>query len=77
MIDRSTKIILAVIAAGLWANFGLSLLTPSKALAESDLLGGLVRNYAASAGSDFSLIKKAILSIADGTCANKKLCGPV
>ena len=76
MIDKTTRILLILIAGALWANFAQSVFAPQPARAEQDLLGSLVKNYAGAAGSDFNIIKKAILSIADGTCANKKLCGP-
>jgi hypothetical protein len=52
------------------------LLKPNPALAEQDLLSSLVKNYTGSTAADFNIVKKAILSIADGTCTNKKLCGP-
>lgn len=65
-----------LIACALWADLAHSVLSPRSAKAEQDLLGSLVKSYAGAAGSDFNAIKKAILSIADGTCANKKLCGP-
>ena len=76
MIVKTSKVLLTLIACALWANLAQSVLAPQPAKAEQDLLGNLVKNYAGTAGSDFNVIKKAILSIADGTCANKKLCGP-
>jgi len=77
MIDKNLKPILVLIALGLWGNIFFLYFKPSPAAAEQDLLGGLVKNYASSAGAEVSAIKKAILSSADGTCPNKKLCGPV
>ncbi len=74
--DKISKTLLVVLAAGLWLNFIVMLLKPNPALAEQDLLSSLVKNYSGSTVSDFNIIKKAILSIADGTCTNKKLCGP-
>lgn len=76
VIDKSNRFFLMLIAFALWANLAHSVLSPRSAKAEHDLLGSLVKSYAGTAGSDFNAIKKAILSIADGTCANKKLCGP-
>jgi len=74
--DKISKTLLVVLAAGVWLNFIVMLLKPNPALAEQDLLSSLVKNYSGSTVSDFNIIKKAILSIADGTCTNKKLCGP-
>ena len=74
--DKISKTLLVVLAAGLWFNFIVMLLKPNPALSEQDLLSSLVKNYSGSTVSDFNIIKKAILSIADGTCTNKKLCGP-
>ena len=74
--DKISKTFLVVLAAGVWLNFIVMLLKPNPALAEQDLLSSLVKNYSGSTVSDFNIIKKAILSIADGTCTNKKICGP-
>ena len=74
--DKISKTLLVVLAAGVWLNFIVMLLKPNPALAEQDLLSSLVKNYSGSTVSDFNIIKKAILSIADGTCTNKTLCGP-
>ena len=75
MIDKTTRILLMLIAGALWANYAQSVFAPQPARAEKDLLGSLVKNYAGAAGSDFNVIKKAILSIADGTCGVWR-CGP-
>lgn len=73
--DKISKSLLVVLTVGIWLNFIVMLLKPNPALAEQDLLSSLVKNYTGSTTSDFNIIKKAILSIADGTCTNKKLCG--
>ncbi len=57
--DRSTKLILAAIAAGLWANAGVLVLRPSPAAAQDEHL---------------SSIAYAISSIASGVCSNRKIC---
>ena len=74
--DKISKTLLFILAAGIWLNLIVILLKPNPAFAEQDLLSNLVKNYTGSTTSDFSIVKKAILSIADGTCTNKKLCGP-
>jgi len=74
--DKISKTLLIILAAGIWLNFIVILFKPNPASAEQDLLSSLVKNYTGSTASDFNIVKKAILSIADGTCANKKLCGP-
>jgi hypothetical protein len=58
--DRFSKILLAIVAAGLWANVTISVLksTPAHADAESYL----------------SSIDSNIGRIARGTCSNSKLC---
>jgi hypothetical protein len=55
--DRTTKVLLAMIAAGLWANAAAPLI--QKARADSAVL-----HY----------IEEDLARIADGKCANKKLC---
>jgi hypothetical protein len=66
MIDRTTKILLAAIAFGLWANAGVPLLRATPAYAndqtEQSMLGHL------------QSIKDDIKSLVDGHCLNKKLC---
>ena len=74
--DKMSKTLLVILAVGIWLNFIVMLLKPNPALAEQDLLSSLVKNYTGSTAADFNIVKKAILSIADGTCTNKKLCGP-
>ena len=74
--DKISKFLLVILAAGIWLNFIVMFLKPNPARAEQDLLSNLGKNYTGSTASDFNIVKKAILSIADGTCTNKKLCGP-
>jgi hypothetical protein len=60
MIDRSTKILLGVIAAGLWANVLMPVLSPAPARA--DVEGSLSR------------IDSNIRALTSGVCINGKLC---
>jgi hypothetical protein len=60
MIDRTTKIILAAIAMGLWGNLFVSAfpVTPARA----------------GIGSDISDMAHDLHAIASGICVNGKLC---
>jgi hypothetical protein len=60
MIDRTSKIFLALIAAGLWANLAGPFLRPVSA--EQDYTGLLI-----NIGEDLRAIKK-------GICSNPKIC---
>jgi len=62
--DRTSKIIFSVIAAGLWANAAGTFLGPAKATAANDALNSLA----------LSDINDNLQHIADGTCVNNKLC---
>jgi len=62
MIDRTGKILLALIALGLWANLGASVLRPAAAVAQIDELSRI--------RSDVSDLTR----IGRGTCANSKIC---
>jgi hypothetical protein len=57
--DRTTKILLATIAIGLWANLGFSVFRPVAAVAQSYELSGIASNLS---------------SIAGGVCVNRKIC---
>lgn len=61
---RTTQIILAVLAGGLWVNAAATLLRSSPALAQ------------VPTGLSISQIAQDITAIAAGTCTNHKLCGP-
>ena len=64
--DRTTKILLAVIAAGLWTNIGVSVFRPVAAFGQSSELSDI-----ASAVSSITL---DLSDISVGKCGNKKLC---
>ena len=74
MIDRTTKILLVLIAFGLLANATVSLNRPAVAqtltLAQENSL--MLRSIA----SDLADVKAYVGSMANGVCANGKLCGP-
>jgi hypothetical protein len=60
MNDRIVKVLLALIATGLWANAVIPLVKPTPAYA---ILGDPVSNIA-----------DALESISSGRCRNQKLC---
>ena len=66
--DRTTKLLLALIAAGLWANV---LATPTSAQ-----LSGLVgaAGYKQDVGSLIENIDANLAKIQRGTCSNSRLC---
>jgi hypothetical protein len=59
MTDRVTKVALIAIAAGLWANFAISLLPPRPAHAD---------DYAVQQ------IQRDVSAISGGVCVNRKIC---
>lgn len=61
MIDRTTKLLLAAIAFGLWANAFIPILRPSPANATAE--------------SSLESIDRNIASLANGICSNRKMCG--
>jgi hypothetical protein len=65
--DKTTKILLAAIAIGLWANVALPLFRPTAALAQSDELTTIARSV--------SLLARDLDRIARGLCQNTRLCG--
>jgi len=56
--DKATKFILAMIAAGLWANIAIVLLKPARA----------------SPLSELTSIDQHLSAIYSGSCLNHKLC---
>ena len=58
--DRTTKVILAFIAAGLWANAMISAVRPAMA-----------QDY----GYQIRQIQSDLGAIAGGVCVNRKICG--
>ena len=64
MSDRTSKVLLAIIGMGLWANALVSILGSNEAVAQS--ISGMV--------GDISEIKSGVAALASGTCINSKLC---
>jgi len=64
MPDKTTKLIVALIAAGLWLNAAAVMFHSSPAAAEGDALSRMTLQSMA----------RDISSIASGTCTNPKLC---
>lgn len=65
--DKSTKIILVLIACGLWANILTPLLAPVKAHADSESVLSDILSKLDSMEYDIGRIQR-------GTCTNGKLC---
>jgi len=61
MLDRTSKILLAAIAIGLWANVVMPLIKAVPASAQVD--DELIRS-----------IESSVAKIARGSCANHKIC---
>jgi len=62
MSDKTTKILLAAIAVGLWANIGVTVLHIRSAAADEDY-GYILRS-----------IDSNLDRIYNGTCTNSKIC---
>ena len=75
MIDRTTKVLLVVIALGLWANAVIPLFQPKTAAAAQDVAS--MDSHLASIDSHLSRIDHDVHNLADiedGTCRNGKIC---
>ena len=62
--DKTTKVLLAAIALGLWAN------AIPKATAQYDVVSA----YLKLIQQDIGLMRKHIIDLTDGRCRNKTLC---
>lgn len=71
MADRTTKILLGLIALGLWMNLAVPVFTP-KNVAAQDFSG--IERMVRSIQSDVNSIERDVDDIEDGTCLNTKLC---
>lgn len=58
--DKTTKLLLAVAAAGLWANVAVSVFKP---------VGAVAQNY------EIGVIASDLSKIQRGSCVNTKICG--
>jgi hypothetical protein len=65
--DRTTKILLALIASGLWANAVAPVIHTARAQYDSSYL-------LRSISSDVSSIKSDLDGISSGLCLNSRLC---
>ena len=63
MIDKTTKLLMALIAVGLWLNAAMYLLRPAPVRAQSPEIESLIK----SIESDLGRIQR-------GTCSNDKIC---
>jgi hypothetical protein len=70
MTDRITKALLAVTALGLWANAAAPLIKPTPAYAVEQELRDDLRFF----GERLNKIVDTLGLLAEGRCANKKLC---
>jgi hypothetical protein len=66
MADMATKILLTVIALGLWANFAAGVMRPSIAIAQDTDLS--------ATESALSSIQNDLDGMERGICRNRKLC---
>jgi hypothetical protein len=68
MTDRTTKLLLAIIALGLWANLAVPLLKSQPAQAQD--VSSSIRNIEHSLEN----IEQDMRAIASGSCLNSRLC---
>jgi hypothetical protein len=59
MTDRTTKLLLALIAIGVWANLAFLLLRPNPTISQSEM---------------FNRLSLDVGQISTGYCTNKKIC---
>jgi hypothetical protein len=67
--DRSAKVLMGIIAAGLWANAAILAFQPIKASAQSDDLGKIL-THVGHIAADVAFLTR-------GGCSNPKLCAPL
>jgi hypothetical protein len=67
--DKTTKLLLAVIALGLWANVMISLVRPQPVVAQDQTLSS-IDDHLQRIESGVSSLER----IARGTCTNGKIC---
>jgi hypothetical protein len=75
--DRTSKIIFAAIALGLWANIAIHFFEPKAVAAQNTTEGGysaLVYDRLGTIQSDVQSIEHDLHSVAGGICLNKNLC---
>jgi hypothetical protein len=69
MTDRTSKILLAAIALGLWANAVVSLIKPQAVIAQDSQLSS-IDDHLSRIDHDVHNLE----DISDGTCTNGKIC---
>jgi len=69
MIDKTTKLLLALVALGLWINAAISLFRPQPVAAQDAYLSS-IDSHLSNIQNDVSSIER----IARGTCTNGKIC---
>lgn len=78
MIDRTSKVIFAAIALGLWMNVFAPFLHPARASAEElfDVVSalGTIDSDLRKIGGDVSDLESYLHRIEGGICLNKKIC---
>lgn len=75
--DRTSKIILAAIALGLWANIAIHFFEPKALVAQSTTEEGylaLIYNRLGTIQDDVHSLEQDVHSVAGGICLNKNLC---
>lgn len=72
MIDRTTKILLGLIAFGLFANAAVSLIRP--AIADNFPWGSLISGNVNDVKNSVYGIKQQVEGIYSGRCSNNKIC---
>jgi len=72
--DRTTKFILAMIAAGLWGHLALAIFQAQPATAQTESYLEDIISETKSISSDVGSILSVLDGISTGTCLNEKLC---
>jgi hypothetical protein len=73
MTDRTTKLLLGLIALGLWANVTVTLFQP-KAVAAQDRTLSSIDDHLSNIQSDLHKTWRNVDDIGDGTCTNGTIC---
>ena len=71
--DRTTKILLAAIALGLWANAAATIVKPASAQGADNLLAGLLGQLE-QIQSAVAQMAVSFDKIEGGRCFNRKIC---
>ena len=79
--DMTTKILLAAIAAGLWANAAATFNIPAKAQTRPNLVPhdtdlSDIQRELLDINLNLTNIQLGLTGLEEGHCRNRKLCGP-